>query len=169
MVTLPTVGLVVIGGEADSKTRHSTVSTLRSLDQEWQLIPNLRIKVSRHCSVPVNSREILVIGGLLDDQPFSDKVIKIDFETFEAFTLTSRMKIGRQLHSCAVVDPKKIVVVGGRDYRGLVSSVEVFNVMTSTWTTPKYLELPQAIGYGQLIPVTGEIICLHGVLCSKSN
>ena len=162
-VSLPRLGLVVIGGESDSRTRHSTMSALRSPAHGWKEILDFAAKVSRHCSVSFSSSAIFVIGGFVEDQPFSDKVMKINLETLNAFTLTSRMKTGRQLHSCAVVDSNKIIVVGGRNYRGLVSSVEVFNVMTSTWSSPKHLEFAQAPGYGQLVSVHGEIKTIIGI------
>jgi len=164
LVSLPSFGIVAIGGEAISGTRHSTVSALQSPDLEWQRMPYLNIMVSRHCSVSIASREIFVIGGFMDDQPFSNKVVKINLVTLEAFTLISRMRMGRQLHSCAVVDSKKIIVAGGRNHQGLLSSVEVFNVVTSTWTAPKHLEQPRATGYGQLLRVNGEIICPYVIL-----
>ena len=45
-----------------------------------------------------------------------------------------------------------IVVVGGRDLKGTMKSVEVYDLQRSKWTEPKNLELPLGICYAEITP-----------------
>jgi hypothetical protein len=54
-----------------------------------------------------------------------------------------KLNRGRQLHSCAMMNDYHIIVVGGRDARGALKSVETLDTRTSKkWIERKNLELP---------------------------
>ena len=154
MLLVKEFGWIAVGGETHSRTR---LSTLEIFDQEkfsWESeMTDLGFPVSRHCAVAVNRKEVFIIGGFMDANPFSDQVIRLYVDPFEASPVASRMKTGRQLHSCATINSRKIIVVGGRNFGGFLKSVEVFDAMTLRWTEVKHLELPNGLGHTQLLPL----------------
>jgi len=148
---VPGLGLLVVGGELNSNTRHSSAELL--VNQEWKIYANFSVLASQHCSVVLDNRDMYVIGGFLENEPFSGKTLIFNLKTGNSYTIRSQMKAGRQLHSCAIIDSNKIIVAGGRNSKGLVKTVEVFYTSTSRWTEMKNLEFKIGRGYGQLLTV----------------
>ena len=138
----------MIGGESTSITRYSSIAILK--DQNWTIFANLSIPLSRHCSVIVNDRDIYMIGGYVDKDPFSGKTITFNLKSQNFYTIRSEMKTGRQLHSCSVIDTNKIIAVGGHNFKGSLKTVEVFYTSTQRWTEFKSLEFKTGLGYGHL-------------------
>ena len=164
-VSSETYGLVAIGGESDSKTRHSSIENL--VGKTWKELPGNLPKISRHCAASLGGNDIYIIGGHLEDKPFSDEVFLISMKANITRTAPP-MKYGRQFHSCAKFGQDKIIVVGGRNYQGLLSSVEVFNTRAYLWTEPTQLQLQFGISHAQLIPdLTGYLWILCYLLCKK--
>ena len=157
------LGLLVIGGESStSSTRHSSIALLK--DQKWTSLANLSVPLSRHCSVLLENRDIYIIGGFQDKDPFSAKTIIFNFKSNNSYTMRSVMKTGRQLHSCAVIDGNKIIVVGGRNWKGSIKAVEVLYTSTQRWTEMKNLEFKTGFGYGNLLSLpVGE--CFIQIVC----
>ena len=143
-------GVAVIGGESDSKTKPSSIEHF--MGDSWKELPGAKLKVSRHCAVSLNGIDVFIIGGHLEDQPFSDRVFLLSTKTNNIRPLKgSSMKRGRQFHACSNFDKDSIIVVGGRNYQGLLQSVEVFNLRTLMWTEPTNLQLSIGIAHAQLI------------------
>ena len=146
--------LVVIGGESDSSststTRHSSVEVLT--DKTLSELPDVKLQISRHCAVTLNGIDIVVIGGHLDDAPFSRKTLILRMRDSSGKLIElAPMKHGRQFPSCAAVEKDTIIVVGGRNYQGFMTSVEVFDVRLSRWTEPTQLQLKFGISQSQLV------------------
>ena len=149
-VSTEAFGLVATGGESDSKTRHSSIEHLKG--KTWRELPGTLPKISRHCAATLNGNDIFIIGGHLEDKPFSDEVYVINIRAnITKRAKGSSMRHGRQFHSCATFGQDKIIVVGGRNCQGLLSSVEVFSIRTTQWTEPKQLQLKFGIAHAQLI------------------
>ena len=105
----------------------------------------------------MNEGEIYIIGGHLGEDQFSDKTISFKPQTGISVYQKEKLNKGRQLHSCSKIDGgNKIVVVGGRDGRGELKSVEIFDIKISKWIERKDLEFPVAISYSQMVPHSGK-------------
>ena len=148
--------LVVIGGESDSSstststTRHSSVEILT--EKTWNELPDVKLQISRHCAVTLNGIDIVVIGGHLDDAPFSRKTLMLRMRGSSSKLIEpAPMKHGRQFHSCAAVEKDTIIVVGGRNHQGFMTSVQMFDVRLSRWTDPTHLQLKFGISQSQLV------------------
>jgi hypothetical protein len=150
MTTLYNFSNVFIGGEKDTR---SLISSVLSLENKmWKTVGHLSTPVSRHCTVQAKEDTIYIIGGLTDSSSFSGETIIFDAVTGKSSTTAVRLNRGRQLHSCAMLNENHIIVVGGRDARGALKSVESFDTRTSTkWIERKNLELPHGISYAQLV------------------
>ena len=160
---IPGSGLVVIGGESDSRTRHSSVEILTDL--KWTPLSNLPDTISRHCSVVLNHQEVVIIGGFIGDDPFSGKALIFNPESGKSYPFSSGLKTGRQLHDCALINRNKIVVVGGRSLTGFLRSIEVLNTVTGRWDELKHLELPMGGSFGRLLPApSGDFIMTNSIV-----
>jgi hypothetical protein len=141
---------VIIGGEKDSKNLRSSIMSLN--DTTWTPVGNLNKPISRHCTVVVKEDTIYIIGGLTESSPFSEETITFNPLTSVSSTLGVKLNRGRQLHSCARLNENHIIVVGGRNARGALKSVETLDTRTSKKLIEmKNLELPFGISYAQIV------------------
>jgi hypothetical protein len=141
---------VIIGGEKDAKNLRSTIMSLN--DTTWTSVGNLNKPISRHCTVVVKEDTIYIIGGLTESSPFSEETITFNPLTSVSSTLGVKLNRGRQLHSCARLNENHIIVVGGRNARGALKSVETLDTRTSKKLIEmKNLELPFGISYAQIV------------------
>ena len=142
----------VIGGE---KSSENLLSSIIKLDEEMVFTDiALDIPISRHCAVPIKNQRIFLIGGHIGSSHFSDQTLSYDIKDEKTNFIPAKMNKGRQLHSCAMFDPKTIIVVGGRNQRGGLKSVETFDVNGSNkWIERKNLELELELGisYAELV------------------
>jgi hypothetical protein len=122
-------------------------------DTTWIPVANLTKPVSRHCAVEVKEDTVYIMGGLTESSPFSEETITFNPLTSESSTLGVRLNRGRQLHSCARLNENHIIVVGGRDARGPLKSVETLDLARTSkkWIEMKNLELPFGISYAQIV------------------
>ena len=73
----------------------------------------------------------------------------------------SDLSVGRQLHSCGMINDNYIVVAGGRNARGTLKSVEIFNKATHNWF--KGPPLPVAISYAAMVQhPSGGVVLIGG-------
>ena len=133
----------VIGGEESSKIVHRNIERLGGEPGTFLL----NEPTSRHCAVVHRSGLVLVIGGLVGNDPFSAKVVEVGLKTYTSmhwstFWCLKCFNVGRQLHSCQMLDQSTVIVAGGRNFRGLMSSVELFDLETKIWREVKELQLP---------------------------
>ena len=90
----------------------------------------------------------------MEFSPFSDETISFDAMNRRSTTIAAKLNRGRQLHCCARLNENHIIVVGGRDARGALKSVETLEARTSTrWIERKNLQLPSGICYAQLVAI----------------
>jgi hypothetical protein len=149
LTTLINSTIVIIGGEKDSKNLRSSIMSLN--ETTWIPVANLTKQISRHCSVVVKEDTVYIIGGMTESS-FSEETISFKLLTKISSTMGVRLNRGRQLHSCARLNDYHIIVVGGRDARGALKSVETLDTRTSKkWIERKNLELPLGISYAQIV------------------
>jgi hypothetical protein len=120
--------------------------------ETWKQATQLDKSVSRHCAVQAKEDTIYIIGGLTESSSFSDETITFNILTKTSSTMRVKLNRGRQLHSCAMMNGNHIIVVGGRDARAALKSVETLDTRTSKrWIERKNLELPFGISYAQIV------------------
>ena len=90
---------------------------------------NLTETFSRHCTVRYKNTTALIIAGVIGSKFFSRQTFFYDLTTQRLQPGPSLLH-GRQLHSCAMIDSKRILVAGGRDFLGGLDSVEILEVIT---------------------------------------
>ena len=119
----------------------------------WRHVTQLIKPVSRHCTVQAKEDTIYIIGGLTESSSFSDETISFNILTKISSTMGVRLNRGRQLHSCARLNDYHIIVVGGRDARGALKSVETLDLARTSkkWIERENLELPFGISYAQIV------------------
>ena len=140
----------VIGGETSST---NLVGSFIELDENMvPKITEMKNPISRHCAVKMHDKIIFLIAGHIGKTQFSAQTLSFD-TTLKNFAFnTAKLNKGRQLHSCAMFDTNTIIVVGGRDLRGGLKSVETLDIRSSKrWSERKNLELEQAISYAELV------------------
>jgi hypothetical protein len=121
-------------------------------DKTWKPAAKLHKSVSRHCAVQITEDTLYIIGGHIGASSVSDETMHFNTLTRKSKTLEATLNKGRQLHSCARLNENHIIVVGGRDARGALKSVETLDTRRSThWNERKNLELPLGISYAQLV------------------
>jgi hypothetical protein len=141
---------VLIGGEVDQGIQTNSIMFLKN--KKWIQVDELHQSVSRHCAVQAKDDTIYIIGGHMESSSFSDETISFDAKNRRSATIAAKLNRGRQLHCCARLGEKHIIVVGGRDARGALKSVETLEARTSTkWIERKNLQLPSGISYAQLV------------------
>jgi hypothetical protein len=102
--------------------------SLDKTTETWKQVTQLDKPVSRHCTVQAKEDTIYIIGGLTESSSFSDKTISINILTKTSSTMRVKLNGGRQLHCCAMMNGNHILVVGGRDARGALKSVETLDL-----------------------------------------
>jgi len=141
---------VLIGGEGDKGIQTKSVMFLKN--EKLIQVYKLHQSVSRHCTVQVKDDTIYIIGGHMENSPFSDETISFDAVNGRSTTIATKLNRGRQLHCCARLNENHIIVVGGRDARGALKSVEILDTRKSNkWIERKNLQLPSGISYAQLV------------------
>jgi hypothetical protein len=150
--TLTSIGSTsfVIGGETSSTDLVSSIIELdESLDPK---MTNMEFPISRHCAVFISEKEIWLIGGHTGKNQFSDQSLTFDTTSKKSAFNTEKLNKGRQLHSCAMFDSNTVILVGGRNNRGGLKSVETFDIRSSKkWIERKNLELEHGISYAELV------------------
>ena len=96
-VTMSNDDQYIIGGE----NSHSSLplSTAEKLTRNGFEVIDMKVKLSRHCAIPYNDTTIFLIGGIVNEEQFSDKTYFFNPTSKEIEEGPSLMK-GRQLHSC---------------------------------------------------------------------
>ena len=122
LTTLINSTIVIIGGEKDSKNLRSSIMSLN--ETTWIPVANLTKQISRHCSVVVKEDTVYIIGGMTESSSFLEETISFKLLTKISSTMGVRLNRGRQLHSCAWLNENHIIVLGGRDARGALKSIE---------------------------------------------
>jgi hypothetical protein len=150
LITLNNSTNVLIGGEVDKGIQTKSVMFLKN--EKWIQVDELHQSVSRHCTVQAKDNTFYIIGGHIESSSFSDETISFDAKNKRSTTIATKLNRGRQLHCCARLNENHIIVVGGRDARGGLKSVEIIDTRKSNkWIERKNLQLPSGISYAQLV------------------
>ena len=105
--------------------------SLYKTTETWKQVTQLDKPVSRHCAVQAKEDTTYIIGGLTESSSFSDETIIFNILTKTSSTMSVKLNRGRQLHSCAWLNENHIIVVGGRDAKGALKSIETLDTRTS--------------------------------------
>lgn len=109
------------------------------LDPEW--IPTGAMAAGRlsHTATRLSDGRVLVTGGMAWDATNSDLMVVADAEIYEpvsgSWTATGAMGEARTGHTAILMPNGKVLVSGGRDATGSLSSAEVFDPATETWSS----------------------------------
>jgi hypothetical protein len=149
--------------------------SLDKTTKTWRQVTQLIKPVSRHCTVQAKEDTIYIIGGLTESSSFSDETISFNILTKTSSTMTVKLNRGRQLHSCAWLNDYHIIVVGGRNARGALKSVETLDLARTSkkWIERENLELPFGISYAQIVTtnpsgIKNSFIAIKKKLYSRS-
>jgi len=125
----------------------------------WKTVYDLPMSVSQHCAVAFDEATILIIGGTVDSEPQSSKTFYFT-PGAESLQLApgSALIQGRKFHSCAKLKSSDVIVAGGSNGWGELSSVEILNRRTLRWKQGP--RLPLAISYAAMVadPSGGAIL-----------
>ena len=101
--------------------------------------PKLPYAVSSHCAVKYKDK-VFMIGGYVGSSSYLNKVLIFnpmnDFTHIEGPSLITK----RGYHACGLMSngqQSKIVVAGGRNGNGVLSSVEIFDPTVNNWIPGK--------------------------------
>ena len=94
-----------------------------------EIMANLKETFSRHCTVRYSNATALIIAGVIGSRLFSRQTFFYDLKT-QRLQPGPSLHHGRQLHSCAMIDFKHVLVAGGRDPLGGLDSVEILDIET---------------------------------------
>lgn len=116
-------------------------------------------KVYQHCIVKIDENRVLLTGGRFE---FELKGILKSVFLFEnnRWEKKQNMKEARIEHSCAVLEGKKVIVSGGFNGDNYLSSSEIYDPATNTWTEGP--ELPSATVGAKMINVGGDVYHVGG-------
>jgi hypothetical protein len=166
-------GKILVTGGYDGSG--SDLNSAEMLTEEgWKNnIPSLPVTIYAHCMVTVNSKTVMVIGGV-QNGPISGKTFYFTFGE-ESWTKGPQLKNKRRYHSCGKIRRNKesqemsIIVAGGSD--GLfsyLSSVEILDEGCNEWQTGP--ELPFEIEDSQMVEdQNGGVVLIGGQSPSFGN
>ena len=153
---MPNSDIYIIGGEENS----SSLDTSEKLTKTGFELIQMNMKISRHCAMPIEDTTIIIIGGIINERPFSNKTFLFDTLT-NTFTTGPDLMKGRQLHSCARIDGDKLIIAGGKDLRGGLDSVEILDCKKGHWNEGPIL--PQAIFSASMVEhPDGGVVLIGG-------
>jgi hypothetical protein len=92
--------------------------------------------------------QVVLLGGRDEDDEFLNDVFMYDCKTGKTTALPAMME--KRYCCCAVITGNTIVVMGGHDGDGRLSSVECFTMGSSTW---EYLPAMNEARYGAVAEV----------------
>ena len=87
--------------------------------------PAIPVEVYQHCAVPLNNGGVMVVGGI-QDGTLSNKTYIFSAD-LEFWYEGPELNVPRSGASCGVVNSEEIIVAGGYNNDGHLSSTEVIN------------------------------------------
>jgi len=159
----------VTGGKHDKHNENSSLNTAEVLTEEgWKTLPQtLPVRISKHCSVLVNSTTVMVIGGEQNARQSSDTYL---FNTEnEVWTEGPKLSKIRSHASCGRIRKDSqsqefsIIVAGGLDENGTtLSSVEILDLGSNEWRAGP--DFPFGIQEAKMVEYqNGEVILVGGI------
>jgi len=145
---------IIISGGSDNGDRALETTEIRRDDGSWQsFVVDLPEPTFRPCMVAINASQIILVGGINDDDEVISTVYLLDKTNIgEGWQQKPSLKTKRKYHSCSLVydsDQNPFVVVAGGVNGGYLDSSELFDLRTETWSEgPK---LPKATNGAKMI------------------
>jgi hypothetical protein len=134
--------LMVTGGTNDLQSAEVLTA------QGWEMF-SIPGSFGQHCQVVVNSTTLLVIVGLNAKATFY-----VNTQT-NVWVPGPTLRVYRSRHSCGMIkkdinsQEMSIIVAGGSDWRGFLSSVEILDPGSNTWRSGPVL--PMAREFAQMV------------------
>jgi hypothetical protein len=165
-----TDGRLLVTGGVDSSDDLNSAEMLT--EEGWESnIPSLPVGIWYHCMVAVNSKTVMLIGGLQKDE-LSGKTFYYTFGE-ESWTLGPELKTKRFGHACGRIQRNSksqgvsIIVVGGYNESSILSSVEILDESSNEWKTGP--ELPFGIYQSKMVEDQNGGVVLIGGLTSSND
>ena len=153
-VQLNATTLWIIGGRQSSSGRHHDSTEFLSLDSSNGVPgPKLPYALSSSCAVKIAEDQIYVIGGYATSNSRLNRVLI--FNPIDRFSYIEgpSLETKRRDHVCGVMSNGQqslIVVAGGQNGNGYISSVEIFDPSLNNWISGK-----------KYITVTLRLLCIY--------
>merc|ERR1719234_1833392 len=127
VVTLNFVGVFIIGGDASNNARTSEFLAAGSM--QWQEGPTLPVEMRNPCAIPITSTSFLAIYGT-DIREFDAAIAgAISDDGWWEYGHWPELKTSRTYHpGCAKIG-QKVIIAGGYNDGGSLSSTEVLNLI----------------------------------------
>src|SRR5258708_11097718 len=119
--------------------------------------------VHRFAAVPTLLLAALFDIGLVASTPFPALA-----QGSVTWTNTGRMNTARMAHTATLLASGEVLVVGGNDANGLLTSAELYNPTTGEWVVTASTAPPRADHTAALL-LNGEVLVAGGYLGVGSN
>ena len=133
-VVLPNGTFLVLGGRhcptrGDCHNSFQTLETTEALidDSHFEYTFDQPEGISHHCAVAINDTHIILMGGILQDQP-KDEAYLFNIRN-HSWAEIGRMNTVRFGHGCGLVGENKVIVASG----GGIVMTEILHLDTMTW------------------------------------
>ena len=140
-VQLNTTTLWIIGGRQSSSGRHHDSTEFLGPDSSDGVPgPKLPYALSSSCAVKDAENQVYVIGGYTTSNSRLNKVLIFNPMNGFSYTEGPSLKTKRRDHACGVMykgQQSLIVVAGGQNGNGYISSVEIFDPILNNWISGK--------------------------------
>ena len=149
-------GLIVTGDQ--NPTNAATTEFFRN--GKWTLGPDMPSRRWGHCQVLLGDT-VYVVGGYRynPDGGFLASTLLLIQDSY--WLEVGSLAVARDSFACAVHDGK-IFVIGGDSYQGYLSSVEVLDPDTNTWSSGP--EFPQTVTHAQAFSWNGYLWLMGGYM-----
>jgi len=139
-------------------------SSMRYNELGWSAGPELPEEKEYHCQVEVDDK-VVVIGGRGGGNIATPLTYILEEDNWRQ---SEKMVTARDGHSCAVLN-KNVYAIGGYSYwgGGYVTSVEVFDSETETWTAAP--DLPYELAFAQAFVHDASVYIIGGYNGSVYN
>lgn len=143
--------------------KNTTLSSVERLNMNkgiWQPVSDVNIARTKFGSVSVKGAKIYLLGGKLVDGSRTDIIEEYDVASDTWAKITIKMPSPRSGFSCALLNEKQLMTIGGNDGQ-VLDNVDLLNFSTGIWS-----ELPQMSTKRDELAVTvgpdGKIYAIGG-------
>ncbi len=136
----PELGLIITGGH-DGENLLTTVDSTSDGKHFDHSLPDLPVATENHCQVTVDAQTVMVFGGCQQGEGRcpTNSALKLDTKQ-KKWTSLPNLPKGRFQLICGLVSelglPRKVVITGGWN-RASLSTVDILDLSTMTWSTGK--------------------------------
>lgn len=151
--------VLCLSGAGCSESDRTAPGHLRGV---WTVVGSMSSPREGHAAVPISGDRLLLTGGLDDANAVLDSVEIYDL-TAGTVTAVDSMASGRWGHSATALADGRVLVAGGMGAAGALSSAEIFDPETGSWSPalpmshPRYQHGAVALGVGTQVLVVGGL------------